>query len=100
NIVVSPLYPFDLALAEEAVGLEHQRHDHQEIRREVLGAAADIGIDISGGQALHDADRQAADHGAGDRIEAAKDHDRKHLEADQRELDIDAKHVAPDDSAH
>ena len=69
--------------------------DHQHVGHEILGAAADIGVEIAGRQVLDDADDQPADHRADDRIEPAQDHHRKHLEADQRQLVVDAEHRRP-----
>src|SRR5438874_7166559 len=40
-------YALDDLLAEDAVRPDHQRGDHQHVRREVLGAAADVGIDVA-----------------------------------------------------
>ena len=51
--------------------------DHQHVGRKILGAAADVGVEIAGGQAFHHADDEPADHGAEDRVEPAEDHDRE-----------------------
>ena len=58
------VHPLDDLLAEDAVGADHQRHDHQHVGGEVLGAAADVGVDVAGGHVLHDAHDQAAHDGA------------------------------------
>ena len=92
-------HALDPAAAEDAVGPDHQDQDHQHVGREILGAAADIRVEIAGRQVLDDADDQPADHRADDRIEAAQDHHREHLQADQRQLVVDAEHRAPDDAA-
>src|SRR4030095_16882959 len=90
---------FDDAFAEHAVRANHERENHEDVGRKVLGAAADVGIDVPGGDVLDNADDEAADDRAGDRVEPAEDHDRKHLEADQRQVHVDAGEVSPDDAA-
>src|SRR3989441_7105335 len=87
----APSYPLDDLLAEDTVGTDHQRQDHQHVRREVLGAAADPGVDVAGRHVLHDPDDEAPDDRARDRIQPAQDHDREDLEADQREVDVHAE---------
>src|SRR5438105_15763941 len=67
-------------------------------RSEVLGAAPDVGVEIASGDVLDDADDQPADDRARHRVHAAQDDHREDLEADQRELDIDAEQVAPHDA--
>src|SRR5262249_14007433 len=89
---------FDQRSAENAVGPDHHDEDHQDVGREVLRAAADIGVEIAGGQILDHAHDQSADDGADHRVEAAQDDDRKHLETNERELVIDPQHGAPDDA--
>src|SRR5439155_19157872 len=96
---MAPLHPLDPVRAEHAVGLEHQGDDHHHVGREVLGAAADVGVEVAGGQALDQADDEATYHGAEDGIETAEDDHRKHLEAHQHQVDVDAQHAAPDDAA-
>src|SRR5215470_14073130 len=93
------LDPFDDLLAEDAVRPDHQGQDHQDVRREVLGPAAYVRVHVAGGHVLHDADDQPADHRARDRVEPAQDHNREYLEAHQRQVDVDAQQVAPDDPA-
>src|SRR5205814_4200631 len=82
-----------------AVRANHQREDHQDVRCEVFGATAHVGIDVAGGDVLHDADDEPPDDGPGDRIETTEDHDRENLEADQRQVHVDAQHVSPQDAA-
>src|SRR5215813_12699702 len=53
--------PLDDALAEHAVGANHQRDDHQDVRRKVFRAAADDRVDVAGRDTLDDADDQSAD---------------------------------------
>src|SRR5947207_8709159 len=86
-------HSLDDAFAEDAVGPDHQRDDHEHVGGEVLGAAADVGVDVPGGNVLDDADDEAADHGARNRVQPAQDHDRADLEADEREVDVHAEHV-------
>src|SRR5260370_21747275 len=97
--IMAGSHPLDDSLPEDAVGANHQREDHQDVRCEVLGAAAHVGIDVAGGDVLHDADDEPADDGPRDRIETAEDHDREDLEADQRQAHVDAQHVPPQDTA-
>src|SRR5919106_1930253 len=92
-------YPLDDAFAEDAIGPDHQGDDHEHVGREVLGATADVGVHVAGGDVLHEADDQAADDGARNRGEPAEDHDREHLEAHQREVHVNAQHAAPKDPA-
>src|SRR5262245_56236261 len=54
-------YAFDDAFAEDTVRANHQRQDHQDVRREILGAAAHVRVDVPGGHVLHDADDEPAD---------------------------------------
>src|SRR3989454_6926001 len=89
-------YAFDDLLAEDAVGPNHQRQDHQDVRREVLRPAADVRINVARGHVLHDADDQPTEDRPRDRVEPAQDHDREDLEAHEREMHIDAEHAAPD----
>src|SRR4026207_1729214 len=83
--------PLDDAFAEDAVGPDHEREDHQDVGGEVLGAAAPVGIDVAGGDVLDDADDQPAHDRARDRVQAAQDHDREDLEPHQRQVDVDAE---------
>src|SRR5881409_407080 len=92
-------HAFDDAFAEDAVGANHQREDHQDVRREVLGAAADVGVDVAGRHVLHDADDEPADDRPRNRVEAAEDHHGENLEAHEREVHVDAEHVAPEHAA-
>src|SRR2546421_8989764 len=92
-------YSLDDAFAEDAVGTNHQRHDHEDVGGEVLGAAAHVRIDVAGRHVLHDPHDEAAHDGAGDGVEPAQDHHREHLEADQREVDVHAEQVAPENAA-
>src|SRR4029453_932345 len=89
----------DDAFAEDAVGPDHQREDHQDVGREVLGAAADQRVDVAGRDVLDDADDEAADDRAGDGIEATRDDPRDPLEAGQPQGHGDAEQVAPQDAA-
>src|SRR5437868_4873354 len=93
---MAPLHPLDPARAENAIGPEHQGDYHDHVGREVLGAAAHIGIEVAGGEALDEADDQAAHYGADHGVEAAEDDHGKHLQADQRQVDVDTEHAAPD----
>src|SRR5438067_10562520 len=93
------LRPLDPARAENAIGPEHQGDYHDHVGREVLGAAAHIGIEVAGGEALDEADDQAAHYGADHGVEAAEDDHGKHLQADQRQVDVDTEHAAPDHTA-
>src|SRR4029077_11781332 len=90
---------FDLALAENAIRREHKSDDHQDVGRKVLGAAANVGVEVARSEALDDADDQPADDRADDRIESAEDHHRKYLETDQGKLHVDPEHVAPNHAA-
>src|SRR6516164_3019310 len=74
----------DQSPAEDAVGPDHQRDDHQDVRGEVLGAAADVRIEIAGREILDDTDDDPADHGTDDRVEAAENHHRKHFQTHHR----------------
>ena len=84
--------------AEDAVRSDHQRDDHQDIRREVLGAAADIRIEVPCGQVLDDAHDQSANHCADNRVKPTEDDDGKHFEPDDSELIVDADHCAPNET--
>src|SRR6516164_5369170 len=92
-------HALDTAAAEEAFWPQHQGYDHQHVRSEILRAAADIGVEVAGGEVFDDAYDQPADHRAEDRIETAEDDDGKHFETDESKLVVDAKHRAPDDPA-
>src|SRR6516162_9821170 len=85
--------------AEDAVGPDHQRDDHQDVRSEVVGAAADVRIEIAGREILDDADDDPADHGTDDRVKAAENHHRKHFQTHHRELVVDAEHRSPHHAA-
>src|SRR3989441_2322070 len=65
-------YAFDDLLAEDAVGPNHQRQDHQDVRREVLRPAADVRINVARGHVLHDADDQPTEDRPRDRVEPAR----------------------------
>src|SRR2546427_12159714 len=82
-------YAFDDLLAEDAVGPNHQRQDHQDVRREVLRPAADVRINVARGDVLHDAYDQRTEDRPRDRADPAQDHDRDTLEAHDRETPID-----------
>src|SRR6516164_7568229 len=92
-------HALDTAAAEDAFGPQHQGYDHQHVGSEILCAAADIGVEVAGGEVFDDAYDQPADHRAEDRVEAAEDDDRKHFETDESKLVVDAEHRAPDDPA-
>src|SRR5712691_9539664 len=92
-------YAFDDALAEHAIRPNHQRENHEDVGREILGAAAHVGVDVPGRHVLHAADDEPADDGARDRVEPTQDHHREHLEADQGEVHVHAEHVAPQHAA-
>src|SRR5262249_18570554 len=98
SIVVAS-YALDDFLAENAVWANHQRGDHQHVRREVFGAAADVGIDVPGGEIFHHADDEPAQDRAGNGVEPAENHDRKHLEAHEREVHVDPEEIAPENAA-
>src|ERR1044071_10477101 len=78
--IMAASHPLDDLLAEDAVGPDHQGQNHQDVGREVLGAAAHVRIDEARGEVLHEADDEPADDGPGDRVEPAQDHHRKDLE--------------------
>src|SRR5579863_2658249 len=92
-------YPLDQPAAEDAVGPDHEHQDHQEIGREILGAAADIGIEIASGQVLDNADDQSTDHGTDHGVEPAENDHGKDFEPDDAELVVDAEHGAPNYAA-
>src|SRR6266508_5595314 len=94
-VLIVALDPLDDFLAEDAVGPNHEGDDHQDVRREVLGATAHVGIHIPGGDVLDNAHDEAADDGPRNGIEAAEDDHRKHLEADQSEVHVDPDDVPP-----
>ena len=71
NLLSADSDTLDNRLAEDAVGSNHQDNYHQHIRRKILGAAANIGIDIAGSERLDDADDETADNYANDRVQAA-----------------------------
>src|SRR5205085_9136161 len=54
---------------------------------------------VAAGDDVDDAHDEAAHDGARNRVEPAQDHHGKHLEADQREVHVDAEHVAPQHAA-
>src|SRR6185437_16235851 len=93
------LHPLDPARAEHAVRPYHEHQDHQHVRREILSAAADIGVEIAGCEVLYHAHDQAADHRAADGIQSAQDNHGKHLQPDERELHVDTQHRAPHHAA-
>src|SRR5690349_14204853 len=95
----SSSYPFDDALTEHSVRPNHQRQNHQHVRREVFGSAAHERIDVPGGDVLDDTDDEPADHRAGNRVEPAENHHGKDFEANQRQIHVDAEHVAPEHAA-
>src|SRR5215471_126988 len=88
-------HALDPAAAEDPLGAQHQDEDHQHVRREILGAAADKRIEITSGQIFDNADDQPADNGADDRIQPAEDHHRENLETDKSELVVNAEHRSP-----
>src|SRR5438067_13778345 len=90
------LHALDAAPTEHAFRPDHQDQDHQHVRCEVFGAAADIRIEIAGGEIFDDADDQPADDGAHDRVETAQNYDRENPEADQCQLVVDADDRTPD----
>src|SRR5439155_9502426 len=92
-------YALDDAFTEDTVGANHEGEDHEDVGREVLGAAADIGVDVAGGDVLDDTDDEAADDRARNGVEPTQDDHREHLEADQRQVHVDAEQVAPQDAA-
>src|SRR5678816_2198814 len=92
-------HPLDDALAEDAVGTNHEGEDHQHVRGEVFRTAPHVRIDVTRGHVLHDADDEAAHDGAGDGVESAQDDHGKDLEPHQGEVDVDAEQVAPEDAA-
>src|SRR5215469_13266913 len=89
----------DPPATENAVGANHQGDNHQDVRGEILGAAADIGIEIAGGQVFNHANDQTTDDSADDRVESAQNNHGKHLETDERELVIDPEHGPRDDAS-
>src|SRR5262245_61612763 len=52
--IALPSHALDHRLAEDAVRANHQGHDHEHVRGEVLGAAPHVGVDVAGGHALDD----------------------------------------------
>src|SRR5215471_6357507 len=98
-LVSRPLHALDAAAAENSLRPHHQDQNHQHVGRKVLGAAADIGIEVAGSEILDDADNQPADHRTQYRVETAEDHDRKHFQPDQRELIVNAQHRSPHNAA-
>src|SRR5438094_745225 len=92
-------HSLDDGFAEDAVRPNHQRDDHEHVRREVLGAAADQRVDEARGDVLDDAHDQAADDGPGNGVEPAEDDDREDLEADEGEIRIHAEEIAPQHAA-
>src|SRR5258705_9525290 len=113
NTLTSPLYPlgspaasprpashaFDDRFAEDPVRPDHQRDDHQEVGREVLGAAAYVRVHVAGRHVLDDPDHEPAHDGAGNRVEAAQDHHREDLEAHQGQVGVHPEEAAPHDAA-
>src|SRR5262245_23457539 len=75
-----PSYALDDLLAEDPVGADHERHDHQDVRGEVLGAPAHQRVQVPRRHVLDDAHDEPAEDGAGDRVEPAEDHHGEHLE--------------------
>src|SRR5438046_2066725 len=64
------------AFAEDAVGANHEREDHEDVRREVLGPTSDVRVDVAGRDVLHDPDDETADDRSGNGVEATENHDR------------------------
>src|SRR5262249_46868005 len=93
------LHPLDPTPAENARWPEHQGDYHDHVGREVLGAAAHIGIEVAGGEALDQADDEAAHDSTDHGVEAAEDDHGKHLQADQRQVHVNTEHAAPDHAA-
>ena len=89
----------DDAFAEDSIRTDHQRDDHEDVGREVFRAPAHVRIDVPGRHVLDDADDQAADDRPGNRVEPAENDHREHLEAHEREVDVDAEHVAPENAS-
>src|SRR5215510_3930624 len=85
------LHTLDGLAAEEAIGLDHEGEDHEDVGQEVLGAAADVWIDVAGGHALHRPDQESSDHGSWHAVEPAEDHGRKDLEANKSEVGVDTE---------
>src|SRR5437667_8742735 len=75
--IIGASHSFDDFFAEDAVRPDHEGQDHQHVGREVLGAAAHVGIDVARGDVFHDPHDEAADDGPRDGVEAAQDHHRK-----------------------
>src|SRR4029434_8967269 len=53
--IIARSHALDDAFAEDAVGANHQREDHQDVGREILGAAADQRVDVHRRDVLADA---------------------------------------------
>src|SRR6266508_5208477 len=97
--LITGSHPLDDLAAEEPVRPDHEGQDHEDVRQEVLGPAAHIGIDIAGGDALDAADDEPAEDGPGHAVQASEDHRGEYLEADQRQLGVHPEHITPDDTA-
>src|SRR5215813_9222525 len=87
------------ATAEDPFRSHHQHRDHQHIRSKVLGAAADVGVEITSCEVFDNTNEQPSNNGAYNRIKPAENDHREHLKADQRKLVVDAEHRSPDDAA-
>src|SRR5262245_60087687 len=92
-------YTLDDPLSEDSVGPDHQGNDHQDVGGEIFGATAHDGVDVAGGHVLDNADDEAADDGARDRVEPAQDDHGEHFETHQGQVGVDAEHVAPENAA-
>src|SRR5262249_17012621 len=88
----------DQPAAKNAVRPDHQRENHENVRGKILRAATDIRVEIPGGQVLGHADDQPAHYRSDNRVEAAQNHDGKHLEPDDGKLIVDPEHGTPDDT--
>src|SRR5262245_21544778 len=82
-------YALDLALAEEPVGPEHEDDHEGHEGGHLLHPSAEDRIEIPAREVLQHADQHTADDGADHAVEAAQDDDRKHLQAEVGEREVE-----------
>src|SRR5712692_6135885 len=91
----SSLHPLDGGPAEHPVGPREQHYDEHEVGGDIAESAAQEGIEVARRQALQHAHDDGADDDAVNAVEAADDHDGKHLEPDDHHAESAAGHECP-----
>src|SRR5262245_66150538 len=89
------LDPLDIRSSQEAVRPHEERPNQDHVRRDVTESSADEGIEVAGHQRFQDSDDEGRDDRTGQAVEAAEDHDRKHLEPEKLDPESAAGGDAP-----